>query len=311
MHARALRLVPSSAVGSAAEADRLTRFLADLAARGRRELTIGAYRSDWTAFACWSAGANGEPFDLARLVGREVTEFRAECLRRQQAPATVNRRLAFLSEYVRWAAARREVRDSLVDEVARVPTVPKPPLAPRGLRRFEVRRFLKEVDVRGSARDRAVVYVLLYTGLRRGELAGLQLSDVALNPRGGLVRLRPEHAKGGKPRDVPLPATARARVAEYIAERGGQPGALFLGERGPLGRNGVARIVAKYADAAKLKLSPHTLRHCFAYRYLETTSNDLVGLSVLLGHGSLNTTMTYTRKRFEDLERAMDGLEFA
>jgi integrase/recombinase XerC len=301
---------PAEALATPQEEARVSRFLEGLRAQGRRPATIGAYESDWRRLAEWSRKVNGEPFDLSRMVGREAAEFRNHCLRLDHAPATVNRRLVFLVEYARWAAGVGEAPLSLADEVAKVPRVPRQALAPRGLGRQELRRFLKEVDLRADVRDKALVYLLLYTGLRLGEAARLGIGDVALSPRKGILRVRSEWAKGGKERLVPVPAAARRVLAEYLVLRGDGPGPVFLGQRGPLGRNGVARIIGKYARAACLRLSPHTLRHCFAYRYLEQTANDLVGLAALLGHSSLNTTMGYTRKRMEDLEAAVEDLEF-
>jgi site-specific recombinase XerC len=59
-----------------------------------------------------------------------------------------------------------------------------------------------------------------------------------------------------------------------------------------------------------VSLSPHTLRHCFAYRLLETSGNDLVALADILGHANLNPTRLYTKRRFEDLEAAVEDLRF-
>ncbi len=165
--------------------------------------------------------------------------------------------------------------------------------------------------MRAGTRDRALVYTMLFTGLRLSEAAGVELRDVAISERKGVIRLRPEVAKGGKQRDVPVPAAARKELSAYLALRGGEPGRVFLGERGPIGRNGIARAIEKYARAAGVGLSPHTLRHCYAYQFLQTTSNDLVGLADVLGHSNLNTTRLYTKRRIEDLEAAVDGLDFA
>ena len=293
------------------EAARASHFLDDLRAQGRRPATVGAYESDWRVLAQWSLRVNGEPFDLARLVGREVTEFRSHCQRFGHAPATVNRRLVFLAEYTRWAAEAGQVTASLANEVAKVPRIPQQPLAPRGLSNRDLRRFLKEVDIRSGVRDKALIYFLLHTGLRLGEVASLRLDNLTLSPRKGAVRVRSEWAKGGKERVVPVSAAARCFLAEYLATRGDASGPVFLGERGPLGRNGIAKRVAKYARAASVKATPHTLRHCFAYRYLERTANDLVGPAAILGHSNLNTTMGYTCRRMEDLEAALEEMEFS
>ena len=298
------------ALATLSEAARARHFRDALRARGRRPATIDAYEADWRKVALWSRNVNGEPFDLACMVGREAAEFRNHCLRLGQAPATINRCLAFLVEYARWAVEAGEVAPALAEELARLPRVRQQSLAPRGLARQELRHFLKEVDLRAGVRDKALVYLLLYTGLRLGEAASLEMADLALSERKGTARVRGEWAKGGKERAVPIAAAARLALRAYLDERGDEPGPLFLGQRGPLGRQGIARLVGKYARAARLSLSPHRLRHCFSYRYLESTSNDLVGLAAILGHSSLNTTMGYTRKRPEDLEAAVEGLEF-
>jgi integrase len=196
----------------------------------------------------------------------------------------------------------------LADAIASVPRVAQQPLAPRSLTKLELRRLLKEVDIRASKRDKAIVYLFLYSGLRLGEVAQLHCEDISISPRSGTLKVRAEWAKAGKERAVPLAATARATLNEYLEGRGAGP--LFTGERGPLGRNGLTRVVLKYAAAAGVKLSPHRLRHSFAYRYLEQTKNDLVGLAAILGHSNLNTTMGYTRKRLDDLQDAVEHLEF-
>lgn len=289
----------------------MTTFLSSLHDRGKRNATLVAYRSDWKKLAIWSNHSNGEPFDLARAVGREAAEFRAYLLSLGQSPATVNRALAFLGEYAKWAAACGETRASLPAEVAAVQPVGRQALAPRGLSRPELRRFLKEVDVRASIRDRALIYLMLFTGMRLSEAAGLEVRDLLISERKGTASVRSEVAKGGKMRVVPIPAAARLILSMYLAERRDDGGRLFQGERGPIGRNGISRIIAKYAATAKVSMTPHTLRHCFAYRFLAATNNDLIGLADILGHSNVNTTRLYTKRRLEDLESAVEHLDFA
>lgn len=286
-------------------------FLASLHDRGKRSATLVAYRSDWKKLATWSRQANGEPFDLARVVGREAVEFRAYLLSAGQSPATVNRALTFLGEYARWSANLGEARAMLPSELAAVSPVGRQPLAPCGLSRPELRRFLKEVDVRASARDRAIVYLMLFTGMRLSEVAGAEVRDIDISERKGSVSIRSEVAKGGKARVVPIPAAARLIVSTYLSERRHGNGRLFEGERGPIGRNGISRMIAKYAATANVSMTPHTLRHCFAYRFLSATNNDLVALADILGHSNLNTTRLYTKRRLEDLRSAVEDLDFA
>ena len=97
-----------------------------------------------------------------------------------------------------------------------IPIQRKQQLAPRSLAPREARKLLKEVKVRGNPRDEAIISTLLYTGLRVGELVSLQVDDVTLSERKGVIQVRAEAAKGGKERDVPVPKKAREILREYL-----------------------------------------------------------------------------------------------
>ena len=71
---------------------------------------------------------------------------------------------------------------------------------------------------------------------------------------------------------------------------------------------GVFQMVRVYAGKAKGKCSAHTLRHTFAYSYLQSNPGDMVGLSQILGHSHLNTTAIHTLHRLEDLQERVEGM---
>ena len=83
---------------------------------------------------------------------------------------------------------------------------------------------------------------------------------------------------------------------------------LFIGQRGPLTTIAFNKIVEVYAKKAQIKCSPHTLRHTFAYAYLERNPGDIVGLAQILGHSNIQTTAIYTQHRLEDLQERVEGL---
>jgi len=149
---------------------------------------------------------------------------------RKAKPASVNLSLAALDHFYRFLGLDPP-------DVAREDL---PQAAPRALEPSEQVAFLRAVERSRSARDRAIAHLLFYTGLRLGECAALDVDDVALSARKGLVVVR--RGKGDAYREVPLNAAVRATLDTYTKERAaradaaGEP-ALFLNpqeRRGPL-----------------------------------------------------------------------------
>lgn len=293
------------------EEARFEQFSADLRAQGRRAHTLKAYASDWRNFAQWYVEANGEPFDLSRLTALDLTDYREWAASESFAPTTINRRLSFLKQYATWGLEREVVKPTVYTQIHRVRSIQQQTLAPRSLKQADVRRLMKEVDLRATSRDRALLYLLLYTGLRVGEAAHLTIEAIQLAQRKGTLVIRAEHAKGGKQRRVPVPAKAREPLSIYLQEHPIGTGSVFVGQRGPLREDALARIVRQYAGYARLEaVTPHVLRHTFAYAYLKQTHNDLVGLADILGHDSVATTQLYTRKSLSALQDEIEKVRF-
>ncbi|QSA98074.1 site-specific integrase [Methylococcus sp. EFPC2] len=156
-----------------------------------------------------------------------------------------------------------------------------------------------------ARRNYALVQLMLQTGFRVGEVAALRIADVTLHDRSGGVHVR--HGKGLKHREVPLNATARRALKQYLAEHpgagAGEP--LFLSRRdSALPVRSIQAVISGIARRARLfriPVSAHTPRHTFALAYLRDNPGKLVELASLLGHDSLDTTAIYTRASRDDL----------
>jgi site-specific recombinase XerD len=294
------------------EEARFALFLRNLREKGRSPRTLRAYEFDWSQFAAWYTEVNQEPFTLERLAAMDVQDYLTWGQQQNLKPATLNRRLAWLKQYATWGMEQKVVDPDMRRRIKAIPIQRKQQLAPRSLSPQEARKLLKEVKVRGNPRDEAIISLLLYTGLRVGELVSLTLADVTLSERKGVIQVRAEVAKGSKERAVPVPKQAREALQAYLAERPAESnGALFVGRQGALSVEGVAAIVAKYAAWSRLdEVTPHVLRHTFAYSYLENNNNDLVALADILGHSDLNTTRIYTRRRLSDLQEGAERVRF-
>src|SRR5207244_13517521 len=103
-------------------------------------------------------------------------------------------------------------------------------------------------------------------------------------------------------------------LAAYLAVRRARTDSsdyreLFLGQRGPLTRQAVEKLIDKYAQRASLEaFSPHSLRHSFAKSLLDA-GEDLVTVQTLLGHERPDTTARYTQPGARDLEVAVGRLD--
>lgn len=287
---------------------------------------------------------------LSAMVRREVVGWREHLADDPNvgglgfAPGTVNAHLASLSGFMTWVLTHEPAALPHGHPGAKVADLPLPPLEPRALTETQIRSLKNVLDRlerfhqhkgrrrRGAGelhaharplRDRAMVYVLLATGLRREELIRLNLDQVTPNTPEVLraskkSKISGVRGKGRTTRHVYLSADARAALADYLEHErprdtgDGQTSALFLsatsiGSRRANGRlsaravNLICEQIGHWHDAEHTDptrhlspLRPHDLRHSFAYRLSAQTNHDAYELQRRLGHQSQRYIARYT-----------------
>jgi integrase/recombinase XerC len=269
--------------------------------------TRRAIRNDLRKFARWFSEANREAFSVSRVTLRDVTDFRSYLHReRRQAVASVNRALVSIRRFFDWLVQQ----DKLPSNPAKgVKELRRQPLAPKGLERADVRRLLREIELREDIRAGAIFALLLYTGCRVSDLVSLDLTDLQITERSGSVVFR--HGKGNKQRTVPLPVSARKALEGYLACRPlVKTDKLFVGERGAITDTGIRALCRKYSVVIGVRLHPHLFRHTMAKQFLVDNGQDLVSLAQILGHESLNTTSRYSQRSEGQLAESAERLSY-
>lgn len=300
----------------------LQKFSRYLQEHDRSEATIKHYRHDLQQFARCFEQTNGCQPTPETITPIDVKEYRSHMQNvKGYKPATINRRLQALRALCRWAV---EVGLIATDPTACIKEMKQQRLGPKVLDRTEIYRMIRALEERlqwalntkgalsksgvRATRDMAIAVLLLHTGLRVSELAGLRLSDVEMSERKGNLTVA---SKGNKQRKVPLNTDVRKALRQWLEVRPDvESEALFIGRGGvPLSVRGVQKVLADLGGQAQVEnLHPHTLRHTFASRYLEANPGDLVGLATILGRKSLETLRIYTVPKGVKLSGKMERL---
>ncbi len=304
--ARSPRLVAVAQPDPGLDALRLSDLVAEyyvaLKVAGRSPRTIRWYRDHLAEFISFleRSGDSGTFVDLRPPVVRRWLVALGAHRDRPLAPSSVAGRVRTLRAFGSWLEREFDLPDNPLRGVP-VPRVPEQLV--RSLRETEIRALLAAIE--GSEqpeRDRALVLLLLDTGIRLSEAAGLSVHDVDLLE--GRCRVM---GKGAKERVVPVGRKARRAIRLMLARRrrSGPGDPLFIGADGrPLAPHGFQQVLRRLSARAGLTVrsSPHILRHTFARSFLQN-GGDVFSLQRILGHSpsSLQVTRRYVDLLDDDL----------
>lgn len=256
--------------------------------------------------------------DFDRITPQNLARYRGRLLERVEvgtlSPASAAVRLIALRGFLNFArvAGRCAIPRDAIDVLLKSPSVD----TRRPYTIAEPEEIEALIEACHSARDRALIRLTVETGLRCAELLALRLQDFRTTET-GVFYVYVRHGKGKKSREVPLSRKARECVETYLAEAGralGQSSAILFQSREGDGRLDTSRfrqilIEARRAAGISKAISPHSLRHTAAMRWLRASGRDLNAVRRLLGHTSLETTKRYVdHLSLEELARVVDEL---
>lgn len=281
--------------------------------RSLSEHTLRNYASDLEQFREYLLKVERrEDIAVTEIDRLTIREWLAE-LHNDHKKTSIARKLASLRTFFQFMVREGKLEANPAKQVA-TPRIERK--LPKHLSIEDAIRFIETPDVNTDLgrRDRAIIEFLYATGIRVGELVGINLSDVDVRER--LVWVT---GKRKKQRIVPFGEPAlqalihylektRPRFLENCPEAERDISALFLNYQGTrITTRSVGRMIDKYIKhcADIHDISPHSLRHTFATHLLDQGA-DLRDIQELLGHVRLSTTQIYTQVSMEKMIEVYD-----
>ncbi len=254
-------------------------WLRQLEASGLSAYTLRNYRSDVEGLLRWLSGPVDRPTLREYLTGLD------------RSPASLRRKLSTIRLYYRWLAEEGHIDSDPLRGANGLPKVGR--RLPGVLSHDEMSALLAAPDdTPEGVRDRALLEILYATGVRLGEVHGLDLGDVNMAER--TLRVT---GKGNKEREVVFGQPAHDALHDYLIARKlmarqGEP-AVFVNRDGRrMARASIGAAVRKYGKRIGKRVHVHTLRHSFATAMLDGGA-DLRIVQQLMGHASPATTTIY------------------
>lgn len=261
--------------------DYLREFRLEMLRQGKSRNTINSYLqtvSDYIA----SIEGSGESFEPSDLCKDNIERYVEQILLRSKLkPAAINAKLSALGAFGEYLLSIQGLEYNPVKSIAR----PKPGTrsdSTRTLDCHEWKMLRSQFYASRNCRDIAVWELLCNTGIQAGELCAITVDDIEVQDSSGTLRIS---QSGKRERIIPLNQVTRGAILEYLRVRPvSDSNKLILGQRGPLGREAVYRIVNRYARLAGIPdINPSVLRHSFC-SWLAQTGADLATIEYLAGN---------------------------
>jgi integrase/recombinase XerC len=242
--------------------------------------------------------------DIDLVTYNHIRSWIVHLMNEKITPKSVNRKISTLRSYYKFCLKKQLIKNNPVYGI-QGPKTPKrnPVFVPESQMNalFDQLQFPETFN---GYRDKMILELFYFTGMRKAELIGLKLNDIDFYQ--GTIKVL---GKRNKERLVPATPVLLNSIKKFLEQRSNQEIAgeseiLFFTSKGKkLDPKSVYTIVNKYLQSVTTvnKKSPHVLRHTFATHMLNNGA-DINGIKEILGHSSLAATQVYTHNSFEKLK---------
>lgn len=307
---RVPQVIPGDRSDPAGFAVIVEEFLTDLATRGYSPATVVGRRQALAQLAGWLADRGiTKPVEVTRPVLVRYQRHLFHYRKPDGEPLSFrsqNTRLLPVRAFFKWAVKNGHVAANPASELELPKVEHRLPKA--ALTAAEAEQVLAVPDTAtvSGLRDRVMLEVLYCTGIRRAELAHLNVRDID-HERGTLMV---RQGKGRKDRMVPIHDRAAAWVARYLTEARPRlavepdDGTLFLTVDGtPFSLDRLTQLVREHVKASGVPKDGacHLFRHTLATVMLEGGA-DIRYVQAMLGHAELSTTQIYAQVSIRALQ---------
>jgi integrase/recombinase XerD len=257
--------------------------------QGKADGTVKTYVGVLEKFQSWLTTKN---IALDQISKNDVQLYIDYLEEQQRNAGTIEKYLAAISVFSRFLG-----RSQIVLDIQRKEKIKESEI-PESLKESEEKQLLMEVESDGNLRNIAIVYTLLYTGIRISELCELNLDDIKITDKNRTLLVK--NKKGEIERVIPLSKEVSKHLKNYIDSLDTNREALFVSSVNKrISTRAVQYMLQKY------DVHPHKLRHTFCQKLINK-GIDIHTVAKLAGHRDVNVTKRYASNVDPNLENAIE-----
>ena len=283
----------------------ISEFKEWLKIRGLSPETLRGYDMDTRQFSRWISAQFNSPVIIDEITIHHIEDF-VSYLSNERGikPSSVNRKINALSTFFQCMRKKKYIQENPMEDFQRM----KVPDSER------IYLSKEEVESIIQAIDHPVLHyfamTMAYSGLRVNECIHLTLNDINFEED----YIQVINGKGGKNRKIPLNQQLKVKLEEYLKSHRPKTDSLFffaLKRTGTVSVQYVNRMLKDACEKAGIEkhVTSHILRHSFA-SYLVKKDTHVAVIQKLLGHASVKTTSVYLHVNQDDLQAAVNQIDF-